>query len=111
VSWGSPISRRYVDGSVVPCAAAGSLMFAPEICLPVLRNMYDQFGQYVYGRYGFADAFKPLSLWVNPDVVGLDVGITLLSTENLRTGFVWEWFQRSPAVQRTMQHIFRRCAL
>jgi hypothetical protein len=85
-------------------------MFAPEICLPVLRNIYDQFGQYVYGRYGFADAFNPLSLWTNPDIVGLDVGITLLSAENLRTGHVWEWFKRSPDVQRAMQQIFQHAS-
>ncbi len=107
VIWGSPTSRRYVDGSVVPCAAGGSLMFAPEICLPVLRNLHEQFGQYAYGRYGFADAFNPLSFWINPDVVGLDVGITLLSAENLRTGDVWAWFRRSPDVQRAMQQIFQ----
>ena len=82
-------------------------MFAPEICLPVLRHMHDQFGEYIYGRYGFADAFNPLSLWVNPDVVGLDLGITLLSAENLRTGRVWEWFHRAAYVQRAMQQIFR----
>lgn len=108
VIWGSPVSRIYIDGSVVPCAAGGSLMFAPEICLPVLRNMYEQFGEYIYGRYGFADAFNPLSLWVNPDIVGLNIGITLLSAENLRTGRVWEWFNRSPHVQRALQLIFQR---
>ncbi len=107
VTWGSPISRRDVDGSMTPCAAGGSLMFAPEICLPVLRNLYGQFGPYVYGRYGFTDAFNPLSFWINPDVVGLDVGITLLSAENLRSGHVWEWFGRAPDVQHAMRQIFR----
>lgn len=111
VVWGSPTSRIYIDGSVVPCATAGSLMFAPQICLPVLRHMYDQFGEYIYGRYGFADAFNPLSLWVNPDVVGLDVGITLLSAENLRTGRVWGWFSRAACVQRAIRQIFRPGAL
>jgi hypothetical protein len=106
VIWGSPTSRRYLDGSVVPCAAGGSLMFAPEICLPVLRHLHQQFGPYVYGRYGFADSFNPLSSWVNPDVVGLDVGITLLSAENLRTGHIWKWFARSPDIQRAMRQIF-----
>ncbi len=111
VIWGSPTSRRYIDGSLVPCAAGGSLMFAPEICLPVLRNLYEQFGPYIYARYGFADSFNPLSFWVNPDVVGLDVGITLLSAENLRTRRIWRWFHRSPDVQRAMQQIFQSCWL
>ncbi len=106
LGWGNAFSRHDLDGTVVPCAAAGSLMFAPEICLPALRAMHNQFGEYIYGRYGFADAFQPLSLWVNPDVVGLDVGITLLSAENLRTGRVWGWFMRASGIERAVSRIF-----
>ncbi len=107
IIWGSPGSRRDVDGTVVPCAAGGSLMFAPEICLPALRTMHNQFGEYIYGRYGFADAFHPASLWVNPDVLGLDAGITLLSAENLRTGHVWEWFMAAAPIRRAVDRLFR----
>ena len=107
VIWGDPLSRRDLDGTVVPCAAGGSLMFAPEICLPALRYMQENFAKFIYGRYGFADAFNPQTLWVNPDVVGIDVGITLLSAENLRSGSVWRWFQRSFDVQRAMERLFQ----
>ena len=59
VIWGDPFPRRDLDGTVVPCVAGGSLMFAPEICLPALRYMHENFAaQYIYGRYGFADAFQ-----------------------------------------------------
>ena len=54
--------------------------------------MKEKFGAKIYGRYGFADAFQPQTGWVNPDVLGIGVGITLLSAENLRTGAVWRWF-------------------
>jgi hypothetical protein len=108
VIWGDPLSRIDVDGTVVPCAAGGSLMFAPEICLPALRYMHDQFARQVYGRYGFADAFNPQTLWVDPDVVGINLGITLLSAENLRSGGVWRWFHRSLDVQRATGQIFQR---
>jgi hypothetical protein len=33
---------------------------------------------------------------------GIDVGITLLSAENLRSGFVWKWFMKNPEIQRAM---------
>jgi hypothetical protein len=107
LGWGG-FSRHDVDGTVVPCAAAGSLMFTPEISLAALRTMRERFGLYIYGRYGFSDAFHPISLWVNPDVVGIDLGITLLSAENLRTRTVWNWFNRQPNVQRAMNRIFDR---
>ena len=82
-------------------------MFAPEICLPALRYMHEKFAQHVYGRYGFADAFNPQTLWVDPDVVGIDIGITLLSAENLRSGRVWRWFQGSSSIQRATQQLFQ----
>ncbi len=107
VIWGQLLSRGDIDGTVVPCAAAGSLMFAPEICLPALRYIHENFARYVYGRYGFADAFNPQTLWVNPDVVGIDLGITLLSAENLRSGNVWRWFNRSPHIRRAMGRLFQ----
>jgi hypothetical protein len=100
-------TRRDLDGTVVPCAAGGSLMFAPEICVPALRYMHEQFAQQIYGRYGFVDAFNPQTMWVNPDVIGIDLGITLLSAENLRSGNVWRWFNRSSDVQRATRQIFQ----
>jgi hypothetical protein len=107
IIWGDPVSRTDVDGTVVPCAAGGSLMFAPEICLPVLRYVHEQFAPLVYGRYGFADAFNPQTLWVDSDVIGINLGITLLSAENLRSGSVWRWFHRSRDVRRAMEQIFQ----
>jgi hypothetical protein len=98
VAWGGPPLHDAIDGSVVPSAAAGSLMLAPEITLPVIREMRRRFGDRVYGRYGFADAFHPTSGWVNPDVIGIDLGITLLSAENLRTGHVWKWFMANQEI-------------
>lgn len=101
-AWGGPPATPDIDGSVVPCAAAGSLMFTPEISLAALRTMHDKFGSKIYGRYGFTDAFNPNNGWINSDVIGIDVGITILSAENLRTGNVWRWFMRNPEIPRAL---------
>ena len=102
-AWGGPPPDPQVDGTVVPCAAAGSLMFAPELTLPVLRHIKARFGDRAYGRYGFADALHPGADWIGPDVIGIDLGITLLSAENLRTGHVWGWFMANPEIQTAMR--------
>jgi hypothetical protein len=107
VAWGGPPRHPAIDGSVVPCAPAGSLMFAPEITVPALREMHRRFGDRVYGRYGFADAFHPTTGWVNPDVIGIDVGITLLSAENLRTGKVWTWFMQNGPIRTAIARVVR----
>ncbi len=109
VSWGGPPYDGPINGTLVPCAAAGSLMFAPEICLPVLREMLSVYGDKIYQRYGFTDAFNPnwkdKKLWVNQDVIGIDLGISLLSIENLLTGDVWRWFMKNPYIQSAMERV------
>jgi len=103
VAWGGPPRHPAIDGTVVPYAAAGSLMFTPDISLPALHEMKAKYGERIYGRYGFTDAFNPNADWVNPDVIGIDVGITLLGAENLRTENVWRWFMRNREIPRAMQ--------
>lgn len=105
VAWGGPPRDRAIDGTIVPAAAGGSLMFTPDITLPALRTMREQFGARVYGRYGFVDAFNPTTGWTGPDVIGISVGITLLSAENLRTGNVWRWFMRNHEIGRALQRV------
>ena len=104
-AWGGPPAQGPIDGTVVPAAAGGSLMFAPDITLPALQAMRGQFGDRIYGRYGFADAFRPTDGWVNPDVIGINLGITLLSAENLRTGRVWEWFMSNREIPAAMESV------
>src|SRR4029078_3631850 len=79
VAWGGPPRNPAIDGSVVPAGAAGSLMFTPDIAVPALREMHRRFGDRIYGRYGFADAFHPTPGWANPDVIGIHAAITPLS--------------------------------
>jgi hypothetical protein len=40
--------------------------------------------------------------WTDPDVIGIDVGITLLAAENARTGRVWTWFMANPELRKAM---------
>ena len=88
-----------IDGTVVPSAAGGSLPFLPYATLRVLKNIKDRYGQ-AWSRYGFVNAFNPLTKWYDADVIGIDTGITMLMAENLRTGFVWETFMRNPEAKR-----------
>jgi hypothetical protein len=106
-AWGGPNSEGKgfgpIDGSVVPNATAGSLPFLPEACLRVQRALKANYGDKAYGRYGFCDAFHPQANWYDPDVLGIDLGISVVQAENLRTGFVWDTFSRNPEVPLAMQ--------
>ena len=88
---------------MVPCAAGGSLAFAPDDCLHVLRTLKQNYGDKAWGRYGFCDAFNAKDNWYDPDCLGIDQGITVVMAENLRTGFVWNTFARNPEVSVAFQ--------
>lgn len=105
VVWGGPPRLGPIDGSVVPCAAGGSLPFLPKESLQVLRVARERFGKRVWGRYGFADAFNPATGWVARDHVAINTGITLMMAENARTGFFWETFMKNAEIATAMQRV------
>ena len=103
VVWGGPPEMGPIDGSVVPSAAGGSLAFMPRETLRVLRTIRQRYSPRAWSRYGFVNAFNPMTQWYDADVVGIDTGVTMLMAENLRTGFVWETFGKNPEVQRALK--------
>ncbi|HTV60869.1 MAG TPA: glucoamylase family protein [Verrucomicrobiae bacterium] len=103
VVWGGPPATGPIDGTVVPCAAGGSLPFLPQETVRVLHTVRNKYGNRAWCKYGFVDAFNPLTNWYDTDVVGIDTGITILMAENARTGFVWDTFMKNPEAVRGMQ--------
>jgi hypothetical protein len=103
LAWGGPPRDPEIDGTVVPSAAGGSLMFTPGLALAALRTMREKYGDRIYGKYGFVDAFNPKTSWIDSDVIGINIGIILLSAENAVTGNVWRWFMRNPEPVRAMR--------
>jgi hypothetical protein len=102
-AFGGPPGSPDLDGVVVPCAPGGSIPFAPIECVATLRGLHATYGATIWKKYGFVDAFNPHTGWVDTDVIGIDVGITLLMAENQRSGFVWKYFMQNPEMQRAMQ--------
>jgi hypothetical protein len=103
VAWGGPPSLGPIDGTIVPAASAGSLPFIFDESVAVLHTLKSRYGDKVWKRYGFVDAFNPLTGWVSSDVIGIDVGISMLMAENARSHFVWKTFAQNPEVQVAMQ--------
>ena len=102
VVWGGPPETGPIDGTVVPSAPAGSLPFLPRETLRVLHNMRKNYPQ-AWSKYGFVNAFNPLTKWYDTDVIGIDTGISMIMAENLRTGFVWDTFMKNPEAVRGLE--------
>jgi hypothetical protein len=101
VVWGGPPAMGPIDGTIVPAAPGGSIPFLPDATMRVLQTIHDHYPK-AWSRYGFVDAFNPLTDWYDTDVVGIDTGITMLMAENARSGFVWDTFMKNPEAQRGM---------
>jgi hypothetical protein len=101
------------DGTIAPTAAAGSIAFAPEVVIPSLVTMRERYGDPLFGRYGFLDAFNPTFRfstpvpqgkvvpgvgWFDTDYLGIDEGPILAMLANYRNDFVWRFMRKSPYV-------------
>ncbi len=102
-AWGGPPEIGYIDGTVVPCAAGGSLPFMPKETIACLANLYEQYGLRAWKHYGFVDAFNPRGPWTDLDVIGINQGITMMMVENQRTGFIWEEFMKGREARKAMK--------
>jgi hypothetical protein len=70
-----------------------------------MRNIRGRYREHAWTQYSFVDAFNPLDGWYDQDVLGIDLGITMLMAENHRTGLIWETFMKNPEAQAAMQKV------
>jgi hypothetical protein len=106
------------DGTLTPTAAGGSVPFAPEVAIPALVAMRERYGEPLYARYGFLDAFNPTFRydvpvhhgrvvpgvgWFDTDYLGIDQGPILGMVENYRSGLVWRLMRNNPDLRRGLE--------
>ena len=101
-AYGAPPGYASHDGTVAFTAPGGSIPFAPQECISALRWMYDQYKEYVWGKYGFVDSFNRDKNWYADIVIGIDQGPILLMAENYLTGFVWKYFMKNEYIKKAM---------
>lgn len=92
------------DGTIAVTAVGGSVPFAPELAIPTLLQFQARFGDRLYGKYGFKDAFNlsftevpsDKSGWFDDEYVAIDQGPILLMIENFLTGRIWSLTKSNP---------------
>jgi hypothetical protein len=79
------------NGTITPTAGLSSIVFTPDLSIPLLHNLWDNWRATTWGPYGFKDAFSPYWNWVDTDYLGIDQGPIVLMFENyIRDGAVWK---------------------
>jgi hypothetical protein len=115
---GVDIRETRDDGTIAPTAALGSLPFAPEVVLPAAQEMHKRYGRYIYGKYGFVDAFNPSfdydvplrhgrrvrgQGWFDTEYLGIDQGPIISMIENYRSELIWTVMKRNQYVRAGLQ--------
>ena len=91
------------DGTLAPWAVAASLPFAPEVVLPSLHRLNEEYPE-ITNQYGFKCSYNPTFTssngkgWVSKGYYGLDQGPIIMMIENYRTGLIWRLMRRCPHI-------------
>ena len=104
--YGAKPGAGFNDGTIPPYGMAGSLPFDPIASLRGLKNLYIKHGSFLYGKYGFKDAFNTDKNWWAEEYLGIDVGISAIMIENYRSGLVWSKFMELPAIKNWASKCF-----
>lgn len=96
------------NGTVSPTAAVSSIVYTPEESLGLIRHLYYDLGEKVFGKYGFYDAYNP-SMAEGQQVVkshlAIDQGPQVVMIENWRSGLIWDIFMTCPEIQKGLQKL------
>lgn len=103
LSWPWDIEGDLDDGTVAVSAAGASIMFTPEESIAFLRHIYMVYGEKLYDRWGFRNAFNVKTGWVDRHHDALNQGAMVCAIENHRSGLIWKLFMRCPEVQEALR--------
>ena len=70
-----------------------------------LRHFLRVYGDRLWGRFGFRDAFCPRRNWFAQSYLAIDQGPIIAMIENHRSGLLWKLFMRVPEVQTALRRL------
>jgi exo beta-1,2-glucooligosaccharide sophorohydrolase (non-reducing end) len=99
-----PIPSRD-PGKIAPTGAIASFPYTPEESMKALKNYYYNYGKFLWGEYGFKDAFDLTENWCSDIYMGLNQAPMVVMIENYRTGLIWNLFMKNEEIQKGIEKI------
>ncbi|TRX42907.1 glucoamylase family protein [Flavobacterium restrictum] len=87
-------------GIISPTAAISSIVYTPTESIALMRNLYSNYKNQVWGVAGFYDAHSLEFQWTAPNYLAIDQGPEVVMLENYRSGLIWKLFMNAPEVQQ-----------
>jgi hypothetical protein len=93
------------NGTISPTAALASLPYAPREVMQTLRHFLTRYGEKIWGRYGFVDAFCEDKGWYADSYLGIDQGPIVIMIENHRSALLWRLFMGAPEIRNGLRKL------
>lgn len=85
-------------GVITPTAALSSFPYTPAESMAALKGFWEK-GQWIWGKYGFYDAFSETANWTVPHYLAIDQLTIAPMIENHRSGLLWRLFMSCPEIK------------
>ncbi|PYF69932.1 hypothetical protein B0O44_10921 [Pedobacter nutrimenti] len=92
-------------GVISPTAAISSIPYTPKESMQLIRHLYENLGDRVWGKYGFYDAFSETANWYPKRYLGIDQGPIVVMIENYRSALLWKLFMQNKDVQNGLKKL------
>lgn len=92
-------------GVISPTAAVSSIVYTPEESMKVIRNLYENYGEKVFGPHGFYDAMSLEHNFFPQRYLAIDQGPMVSMIENYRSGLGWKLFMQIPEIQAGLEKL------
>ena len=99
-----PILRQD-RGKIAPTGAISSFPYTPAQSMKALKNYYNNYGKFLWGEYGFRDAFNLTENWSSEIYMGLNQAPMTVMIENYRTGLLWKLFMSDRDIQNGLDRL------
>ena len=93
------------NGTIAPTGTLASFPYTPRESMAALKNYYRNYGYFLWGEYGFRDAFNLSENWCSSIFMGLNQAPITVMIENYRSGLLWELFMSHPDVKEGIEKI------
>ena len=97
-------------GKIAPTGALASFPYTPKESMNALKNYYYNYGKFLWGEYGFRDAFDLNENWCSDIYMGLNQAPIVVMMENYRTGLIWNLFMSDKDVQNGLEKLNKETA-
>jgi len=96
---------REDKGKIAPTGALSSFPYTPAESMKALKNYYFNYGKFLWGEYGFRDAFNLTQNWCSEIFMGLNQAPIVVMIENYRSGLIWKYFMDDIDVQNGLNKL------